>query len=102
MAIAQGQIGTTSTTIYTSTNNTAITVIFFCNTTASDATLSLNVVQSGGTSGVTNQIIKDLTIPAGDTYIMNAEKIVLANADTIQAISGTASAITASVSYVSI
>ena len=34
--------------------------------------------------------------------IMNAEKMVLANADTLQAISGTASAITASVSYVSI
>jgi len=102
MAIAQGQIGTTSTTLYTSTNNTAITVIFFCNTTGSDATLSVNVVQSGGSAAATNQIIKDLTITGGDTYIMNAEKMVLGNADTIQAISGTSNAITASVSYVSI
>ena len=88
--------------MYTSTNNTAITVIFFCNTTGSDATLSVNVVQSGGSAGATNQIIKDLTIPGGDTYIMNAEKMVLGNADTIQAISGTSNAITASISYVSI
>jgi hypothetical protein len=102
MAIGQGQVGTTSTTLYTSTNNTAITVIFFCNTTGSDATLSVNVVQSGGSAGATNQIIKDLTIPGGDTYIMNAEKMVLGNADTIQAISGTSNAITASISYVSI
>ena len=102
MAIGQGQVGTSSTTLYTSTNNTAITVIFFCNTTGSDATLSVNVVQSGGSAGATNQIIKDLTIPGGDTYIMNAEKMVLGNADTIQAISGTSNAITASISYVSI
>jgi hypothetical protein len=102
MAIAQGQIGTTATTIYTSTNDSATTVIFFCNTTGSDATVSAYAVPSGGTAGATNQIIKDLTIPGGDTYIMNAEKLVLSNADTIQAESDTASAITATVSYVGI
>ena len=102
MAIAQGQIGTTATTIYTSTNDSATTVIFFCNTTGSDATVSAYAVPSGGTAGATNQIIKDLTIAGGDTYIMNAEKLVLGNNDTIQAESDTASAITATVSYVGI
>ena len=57
---------------------------------------------SGGTAGASNQIIKDLTIAGGDTYVMNAEKLVLGNADTIQASSDTASAITATVSYVGI
>ena len=56
---------------------------------------------SGGTAGATNQIIKDLTIAGGDTYIMNAEKLVLSNGDKIKT-SDTASAITATVSYVGI
>ncbi len=102
MAISSTQIGTTATTINTSTNNTATTVIFFCNTTGSAATLTAHVVPSGGSVSDTNAIIKNLTIPANDTYIMNAEKLVLANLDTIQCLSGTASAISASVSYVGI
>ena len=102
MAIAQAQIGKSIGDIYTSTNNSATTVIFFCNTTGSDATVSAYAVASGGTAGATNQIIKDLTIAGGDTYIMNAEKLVLSNGDKIQASSGTASAITATVSYVGI
>ena len=60
MAIAQAQIGTSIGDIYTSTNNSATTVIFFCNTTSSDATVSAYAVASGGTAGATNQIIKDL------------------------------------------
>ena len=102
MAIAQAQVGTSIGTIYTSTNNSATTVIFFCNTTGSAATVSAYAVASGGTAGASNQIIKDLTIEGGDTYVMNAEKLVLGNADTIQASSDTASAITATVSYVGI
>ena len=51
MAIAQAQVGTSIGTIYTSTNNSATTVIFFCNTTGSAATVSAYAVASGGTAG---------------------------------------------------
>ena len=82
MAIAQAQIGTSIGDIHTSTNNSATTVIFLVILQVS-MQLFAYAVASGGTAGATNQIIKDLTIAGGDTYIMNAEKLVLSNGDKI-------------------
>lgn len=102
MALAQAQLGTTVTTIYTSSGDSATTVIFFCNTSATAETIDVYAVPSGGTAGVTNQIIDTLTINSGDTYIMNIEKLVLSNGDSIEASATTGSVVTSTVSYVSI
>lgn len=102
MAIAQQLLGTSATTIYTSSGSSATTAMFFMNNDASARTLDVHIVPNGGTAGVTNQIIKDLNIDAADTYILNLEKIVLDNGDTIQALASSTNSIYATVSYVGI
>jgi hypothetical protein len=102
MALAQAQLGTSVTTIYTSSGESATVCIFFCNTNGTAETLDVYAVPSGGTAGIGNQIIDTLTINAGDTYIMNIEKIVLSNGDSIQAVATTGNVVTATVSYVNL
>lgn len=102
MALAQAQLGTSVTTIYTSSGDSATTVIFFCNTNGTAEVIDVYAVPSGGTAGVTNQIIDTLTVNSGDTYIMNIEKLVLSNGDSLQAVATTGGVVTATVSYVGI
>ena len=102
MAIAQQLVGNTATTIYTSSGSSATTVIFFMNDNASARTLDVYIVPNGDSAGTSTQIIKSLSIDAADTYILNIEKIVLGNGDTIQATASATSSIYATVSYVGI
>ena len=103
MAITQvGAIGTSATTVYTSSGTTAITCMFFMNDNASARTLSLHVVQSGGSVSSTNQIVKSITIDPADSYVINLEKFVLSNGDTIQGIASVGSSIFPTVSSVTI
>jgi|DEB0MinimDraft_3_1074331.scaffolds.fasta_scaffold02623_5 hypothetical protein len=102
MAIAQQLVSNSATTIYTSSGSSATTVIFFMNNDASARTLDVYVVPNGGSAGTSTQIIKNLSIDAADTYILNIEKIVLSNGDTIQATASAINSIYATVSYVGI
>ena len=75
---------TNNTTVYTSDGETGITTLLICNHHAStDAVVDVFVVPSGGTAGNANQILKSLTIVASDTFVMDMEKLVLADGDTI-------------------
>lgn len=99
MALTATLIGTSNTTVYTSTGSNAITCMMVCNYHASSAAnLTLyavpNSAGSAGTAANTNMIIKTLTIPAGETVSLDQEKLVLSNNDTIVAISTIASALT--------
>ena len=103
MAIAQQTVGTSPTTIYTSSGNSATTAIFLMNNNAAARTVQVYVVPSGGSATTTTQIIKNLSIDAADTYIINTEKLVLSNGDTIQVSSSDdATSVYATVSYVGI
>ena len=103
MSITQaGAVGTSATTVYTSSSTSALTCMFFMNENASARTLDLHVVKSGDTAGVTNKIVKQISIDGGDTYVINLEKIVLDNGDTMQAIASNASSVYATVSSVAI
>jgi hypothetical protein len=103
MAITHQTLSTSATTVYTSSGNTAVTAMFFMNNNASARTLDLYVVPNGGTAGTTNQIVKSLSIDPADTYVVNIEKIILANGDFIAATSSAdATSIFATISYVSI
>ena len=46
--------------------------------------------------------VKDLSIAAADTYVMDTEKLILSNNDTIQASASTGSVIQATVSYIGV
>ena len=104
MAINQtgSAIGTGATTIYTSSGTTAITCMFFMNDNVAARTLSVHVVPSGGSLANTNQIVKNITIDPADTYVINLEKLVLDNGDTIQCTASVGSSVFATVSSVTI
>ena len=104
MAIAVADVNNTMTTIYTSTNNTALTSITFTNTHSATVSIDIHVVPNGSTASNTNVIVKTLDIDTTDTYFLysGSEKLLLSNGDTIQAIANTASSINSVISHVSV
>lgn len=73
--------------IYTSVGQNAITAMVFCNTgtvvpadeTANAVKLWLHIVSTGATVGDQFCIVKNLTIPAGETVFFDTERLVLGN-----------------------
>jgi hypothetical protein len=114
MAISNTQVTSANTLIYTSSGNTAITTIIFCNTTAynsenPEANQSLlyvyavpNVGGIAGTASSSNIIINGLPIPAGETVSLDQEKLVLSLGDTLVAKTDSLSNITATVSSLAV
>lgn len=110
MAIVNTTIGSTDTTIYTSSGNNAITTIIVCNTsafnpsspTANTSLLYMYAVPNGGTAGLANIIVNGLPVPAGETVSFDQEKMVLANGDFIVAKTDSASNLVATVSTLAV
>jgi hypothetical protein len=100
--ITSAQLYNTDTTLYTSTNTTAITALLLCNTHTSDITVSVHVVESGGSVADNRCILKDYVIPAKDTFTLDMEKIILDNGDFVSGIASSSSKITATVSSVEV
>lgn len=106
MAITNTSIGTTSTTIYTSSGTSAITTVIICNTATYDPNnpttgltyLSLHAVKSGNTAGTVNKIVNQLPIPAGETVNFDTEKLVLDNGDFLVAYSASPANLVSTVS----
>lgn len=104
----QGQPGTGASTLYTapalSANVTSpsatayVTEIIICNTTASAATITI------GINGVaaSNQLIGAITINANDTKVISGIRTLMPAGSTLQALQGTASAITLTISGVEV
>ena len=92
-----GTTMTVPTTVYTSSGNNAVTCIAICNTgtvsltdeTSQSVDINVYVVSPDGggdnvdTTGTVSLIVKQLTVPAGETVFFNDEKWVLANNDYI-------------------
>jgi hypothetical protein len=57
------------------------------------------LVPSGGTANVLNKIYSNVTITAGDTLVVETEKIIFSSGDTLRANASANSAINATVSY---
>ena len=102
MSITQQTVGTSATTIFTSTNSSAITAIYLMNDDSSAVTVQVHVVANGDSAGASNKIIKDLVISAGDTYIVDTERLILDNGDTIQASADTGSVLHSTISYIGV
>ena len=89
MAIASTLITSTPTAIFTCPTGQeyALTTLFFCNYSSSDVVLqSLNLVPSLGSASTTNRIVHNLTIPAGETFTFDSEKIILSSGDFVSAV----------------
>jgi len=69
--VAGSQIAAAATTYYTAVNCRArIDAMAITNTTAGAITVTIHLIASGGTAGVTNCILSAKSIPAGETYIV--------------------------------
>lgn len=89
----------TAANIYASTGNSIISTMYLCNVTGTDVLVNIHAVQSGGSPADTNLIYKDLLIAPSDTYVMDVEKLLLGDNDTIRGNSNVASSVTATTSY---
>ena len=103
MAITNYVLGTSPANIYISSGNTVVSTMYFCNNNTSAINLNVYLLQSSATvANASVQIYKDVQLASGDTYIVDMEKLVLANGEKIQANATTANVVTATVSYVGI
>ena len=104
MTIQTTAVSNSATTVYTSTNNTAITYMQLTNETAGALTVDIHVIPSGDSVTTTNLVAKTLSIAATDSYQLytGCEKLLLANGDTIQVIASAASGINSVVSFTAI
>lgn len=100
MAITNVVLTTTGNTIVTSSGTNVVSVMYFCNNNGSAQTFNLYAVPSGGIPAANTLIYKSVTIAAGDTFVVDLEKIVLGNGDALVANASANSAITATASYV--
>jgi hypothetical protein len=102
MAIAQQTLGTSATTLYTSSGVTAITALYLMNDHSGAVVVQLHVVENGDTAASANKIVKNLSIAAGDTYVIDTERLVLGTGDTIQASSDTNAVVYSTISYIGV
>ena len=104
MTIAVTAVSNSLTTVYTSTNNTAITYLNLTNSSGGAITVDIHVIPNGGTAGTTNLVGKTLSIAATDSYQLysGGEKLLFENGDFIQVVASAASGINAVVSSTAI
>ena len=99
MSITTADITTAVGNIYTSSGNTVMSVAYFCNYSSSPAQITVHLVPSGGSANVLNKIYSNVTITAGDTLVVETEKIIFSSGDTLRANASANSAINATVSF---
>ena len=101
--ITNTQISSTTTTqLFLSSGQNAVTTIFFCNVTANtDATVNVYVVPNGDNASAATQIMNALSLPAGETFVLDTERLILEDQDAIYAQVSDSNAITTTVSSVS-
>jgi hypothetical protein len=104
MPISTTNVSTTTSPVYTSSGNTAITWLSLANYGVSNVTANVHVVPSGGTANSINTILASIQINTLDTYQLYAggEKLLLSNGDTVQVDASANTAISAVTSYTSI
>jgi hypothetical protein len=82
--ITNFSVGTSTTTAaFTATGDVAVTVIYICNTSATDGDVDVYLVPNGATVGAQHLIYKNLIIRSNDTYIIDSEKLILGTGDRI-------------------
>jgi hypothetical protein len=104
MTIATSNVSTTTSSVYTSSGNTAITWLSLANYGAGNITANVHVVPSGGTANSINKVLASIQITTLDTYQLysGAEKLLLSNGDTVQVDASANSSVGAVTSYTSI
>ena len=102
MTIKNTTLGTAATTIYTSSGETALTTMYFCNTSPGELTFNIYAVPAGDTAGPSNIIYYALQIAPTDTFVLDAERLILEDGDSIVANATISGSIVSTVSSVSV
>jgi hypothetical protein len=110
MAITNTQLTTTGpTTVFQAVGQQAITVMYICNTSASAVSCNVYVLDStvSNTVSNTNMVYNQLELTAGgagtgDTYVIDNEKIILDNNDSIKIEANIANSISVTVSSIAV
>lgn len=77
----------------------AVTCIMFCNSTGNAVTLDLHIVPiTDGTHSQSNKVIHQLSIPAGETFTFDTEKVILTSSERIYAVASLSATLSAVVS----
>lgn len=100
--IISSNVTTTVSNIYASTGNTVMSVTYLCNYSASPVQVNLFAVTNGSAVSNTNKIYSNVTITAGDTLVIETEKIIFGNGDSLRANASADGAVSATVSYVGV
>lgn len=102
MAITSTLVESTTTTrIFLAVGEQAITTIMFCNTDdVTEAAFDVYVVGTGNVVGARTQVLNNIQLPGGETFVMDAEKLILSDSDAIYAQASVGMIISASVSSV--
>jgi hypothetical protein len=87
MAIKNSLVSSVSPSqLYIAVGQTAITTMLFCNTSLdTDATLDVYAVPYGSNVSPGTQIMSKVSIPAGETFVLDTERLILEIDDSIYA-----------------
>jgi hypothetical protein len=102
MSIINTALTTSVSNIYVSSGNTIVSVMYFCNYSASTVSFNLYAVPSASTASNSNIIYNAVQLASGDTYVVDFEKLVLSNGDTLRANATVNTSITSTVSYIGV
>lgn len=105
MAIFNSTLNTTFTTVFSSPlsfDSTAVTAIYLCNKGVGVASVNVHLVPSGDLASDSNIIYYDLKLAPSDTYVIDSERIILDQGDSIVAVSDVAGDVVATVTYMGI
>lgn len=89
----------TTTQVFLANGQQAITTMIFCNiSSVSDTELNVFVVPFGSNATPSTQIMKSVSIPAGETFVLDTERLILEDGDAVWAQATVNNVITATVS----
>lgn len=101
MAITNATLTLAPANIYVSSGNTVISTMYFCNHGSAAANLTMWAVSAPSSiESTASMIYREVQIAAADTFVVDMEKLVLANGDQIKANAG--GSLSATVNYVGI
>jgi hypothetical protein len=85
MTIQNAALSTLPQAIYTSTGQTVVTLMYFCNNSTDNHKINIWLVPNGDTVRANTQVYNNYIITGTDTLVADKEKIILDNGDAIYA-----------------
>lgn len=98
MAISNTLLSDTLAPIYTSIGSTVVVVSYFCNTGVDPVTFNVHLVANGAVAEISNTIYSNVNLTSEDTYVMDTEKVVFDDGDSIWASASVADVVAVSFS----